>query len=113
MASRLAAALLGCLTTAAFAQGQPGPPGTQDPRVAAILAQCKTPPVPFGMPPRPPGAQAPAAPRAPAVSKAIPEVIAADQTWKTLWSGTGNNSDGILATEEGDVLFAKNDDSEV
>jgi gluconolactonase len=42
----------------------------------------------------------------------IPGVIAAGQQWKTVWTGRGNNADGILA--DGDALLAaQNTDSKV
>jgi gluconolactonase len=44
---------------------------------------------------------------------AIPGVIAAGQTWKTVWTGTGNNADGPVATPDGGMMFAQNSDSKV
>ncbi len=44
---------------------------------------------------------------------AIPGVIAAGQQWKTVWTGTGNNADGIIATNDGGILAAQNTDSKV
>lgn len=44
---------------------------------------------------------------------AIPGVIAAGQRWKSIWTGTGNNADGIIATEDGGILAAQNTDSSV
>jgi gluconolactonase len=44
---------------------------------------------------------------------AIPGVIAAGQTWKTVWTGTGNNADGPVATPDGGMLFAQNSNSKV
>jgi gluconolactonase len=44
---------------------------------------------------------------------AIPGVIAAGQTWKSVWKGTGNNADGIIATSDGGILAAQNTDSKV
>jgi gluconolactonase len=40
-------------------------------------------------------------------------VIAAGAAWKTVWTGTGNNADGPIATADGGVLFAQNSDSKV
>ncbi|HEX5047297.1 MAG TPA: SMP-30/gluconolactonase/LRE family protein [Gammaproteobacteria bacterium] len=88
----------------------------QDPGLAAVIAKCKTPPTPFriggganaaannGPPPEPP---------APPPSKAIPGVIASGQTWKIVWSWEGNNADGPIANEDGTILFANNDASNV
>src|SRR5262245_26286221 len=44
--------------------------------------------------------------------KAIPGVIAAGQKWKSIWTGTGNNADGIIATKSGGILDAQNTDSD-
>ena len=44
---------------------------------------------------------------------AIPGVIAAGQAWKTVWTGTGNNADGPVATSDGGMLFAQNSNSKV
>jgi gluconolactonase len=40
-------------------------------------------------------------------------VIAAGQRWKTVWTGTGNNADGIIATSDGGILAAQNTNSAV
>jgi sugar lactone lactonase YvrE len=44
---------------------------------------------------------------------AIPGVIAAGQRWKILWEDTGNNADGIVAMDDGSLLLAQNDKSDV
>src|SRR5581483_8432231 len=44
---------------------------------------------------------------------AIPGVIAAGQQWKSVWTGTGNNADGIIATKDGGILAAQNTNSQV
>jgi gluconolactonase len=88
----------------------------QDPALPAVLAECENPPQPFSLgggepadaPPPPP----PPAPP-PAVSSAIPNVIAAGQTWEVVWSWDGNNADGPIAGEDGTLLFANNDASNV
>jgi gluconolactonase len=43
----------------------------------------------------------------------IPGVIAAGQRWKSVWTGTGNNADGIIATPDGGILAAQNTNSAV
>ncbi len=43
----------------------------------------------------------------------IPAVIAAGQQWKFLWQEAGNNGDGIVGTDDGGLLIAQNDNSEV
>ncbi len=42
----------------------------------------------------------------------IPGVIAAGQEWKVVWTGRGNNADGIIATNDG-IMAAQNTDSKV
>jgi len=43
----------------------------------------------------------------------IAGVVAAGQQWKEVWQVDGNNADGIIATKEGGLLIAQNDNSEV
>jgi gluconolactonase len=94
----------------------------QDPGIAAVQAKCKAPPAPFALggnrsgsaaaaPPPPPNP--PPEPPAPPPSTAIPGVIAAGQTWKVVWHWEGNNADGLIADQDGTVLFANNDASNV
>ena len=93
---------------------------TADPGYAALIAQCKTPPPARGArggggagaraggpPPAPPQL-----PREYTVT-AIPGVIAAGQQWKFLWQEAGNNGDGIVGTDDGGLLLAQNDNSQV
>ena len=40
-------------------------------------------------------------------------MLAAGQSWKVVWSWEGNNVDGPIAGENGSVLFANNDASNV
>jgi sugar lactone lactonase YvrE len=107
---------------ASLAWGQPPPnPGAslqaaQDPGEAAVLARCKNPPPPRG--PRAGGAGArpaggpAAAPKDYSVT-AIPGVIAAGQRWTMLWQQDGNVADGIVGTDDGGLLIAQNDRSDV
>jgi sugar lactone lactonase YvrE len=88
----------------------------QNPGLKGILAKCKNPPQPFSIP----GGQSPAntnssppEPPAPPASAEIPGVIAAGQTWKVVWAWEGNNADGIIAGDDGTMLFANNDASNV
>jgi sugar lactone lactonase YvrE len=105
---------------AAWAQSPPSsfPPGnglqtTQDPGYAALIATCKTPPPPRNAPPANPQAAPPAPPPFPAVmpppSPAIPGVLAAGQSWKSVWQWDGNNIDGPIPTPANTVLAAGND----
>ncbi len=43
----------------------------------------------------------------------IPGVVAAGQQWKEIWVVDGNNADGIIATNDGGLLIAQNDKSDV
>jgi gluconolactonase len=43
----------------------------------------------------------------------IPGVVAAGQQWKEIWAVDGNNADGIIATNDGGLLIAQNDKSDV
>ena len=87
----------------------------QNPGLKDVLAKCKTPPPPFGIPVQPASPATTAAPPEPTLpaSTAIPGVIAAGQTWKSVWSWEGNNADGIIAGDKGTVLFANNDANNV
>ena len=129
MKSRVAlAVLLACAAATAAAQspssGHPRGSGLQawqNPGLPAVLAKCKTPPplnserlkqvaaanadpANAGAPPE--WAPVPASP-------AIPGVIAAGQNWKVVWSWEGNNTDGPIAGDNGTLLFANNDASNV
>jgi gluconolactonase len=43
----------------------------------------------------------------------IPGVVAAGQQWKEIWVVDGNNADGIVDTNDGGLLIAQNDKSDV
>jgi gluconolactonase len=129
MTSRIVlAGLLACVAAAAAAQspssGHPRGSGLQawqNPGLPAVLAKCKTPPplnserlkqvAAANADPANAGAPPEWAP-VPA-STAIPGVIAAGQNWKTVWSWEGNNTDGPIAGDNGTLLFANNDASNV
>ncbi len=86
----------------------------QDPGHAALVAKCSKPPKPFSIGGRASAADAaPPPPPALPTSTAIPGVIAAGQTWKVVWSWEGNNVDGIIAADDGTMLWANNDASNV
>jgi len=125
MTSRIAIALTwACAAAAALSAQGPSPSSAfprgnsqqswQNPGEPAVLATCKTKPAPFGIsistapqpatpPPDPPVA----------ATTAIPGVIAAGQSWKTVWDWQGNNADGPIAGDGGTILFANNDASNV
>src|SRR5688572_4285115 len=102
----------------------------QDPRYADVIAKCKTPPARGGGPatagpagggaaPAAGGAGRGAAPAAPPAAAAdytvaaIPGVIAAGQRWTSIYQTTGNNADGPIATPDGGLLIAQNDNGMV
>src|SRR2546428_5558955 len=113
--------LLGCAVAAVSAQSPSSsfPRGNslqnwQNPGLKAVLAKCQKPPQPFSIPGAGQSANA-SAPPPPALPRptAIAGVIAAGQTWKVVWSWEGNNLDGPIAGDDGTVLFANNDASNV
>lgn len=89
----------------------------QHPGLSDVLAECRTAPAPFsiggGQPADTDAAAEPPEPAAPPASTAIPGVIAAGQTWEVVWSWEGNNADGIIPADDGTLLFANNDASNV
>src|SRR5690606_5919254 len=117
-------ALLGCAAVTAGAQSPssvfPGGDSLQawqDPRYPGLVAECENEPDAFslgggGGGDRATGTAPPPPPALP-TSAEIPGVIAGGQTWKVVWSWVGNNADGIIAGEDGTMLFANNDASNV
>jgi gluconolactonase len=118
------AVLLGCAAATVLSAQGPSPSsafprGTsqqswQNPGEPAVLAKCKTKPAPFGI--QISTAPQPATPPpdpAVAPSPAIASVIAGGQTWKTVWDWQGNNADGPIAGDNGTLIFANNDASNV
>src|SRR5215468_2905512 len=120
---------------AATPQQGPGVQAPQDARYADAIAKCKVPPPQRGGGRGGDGRGAAAA-AAPAAGRggdarggnnaaagppqkveykveAIPGVIAAGQQWKSVWTGTGNNADGIIATKDGGILAAQNTNSQI
>jgi gluconolactonase len=99
--------------SSAFARGT-SQQAWQNPGLAAVLAKCKTKPAPFGIAistaPQP--STPPPDPPVPPTT-AIPNVIAAGQTWTTVWDWQGNNADGPIAGDQGTLLFANNDANNV
>src|SRR5215471_21173409 len=109
-----AVAILG--QTPAAPQTGPGVQALQDAKYPDFIAsKCKTPPPQRGGGGGRGAGGAPAGPpehRAYEV-KEIPGVIAGGQKWKSIWTGTGNNADGIIATKDGGILAAQNTNSSV
>jgi sugar lactone lactonase YvrE len=112
---RLVLSALGAVAVvgAVHAQSDTGP-GVQSPRDSKyaefVAKNCKNPPAAANFPTRPP---APKPEHREYKVAAIPGVIAAGQTWKTVWTGTGNNADGPIATADGGMLFAQNTNSRI
>src|SRR5262249_15157878 len=89
----------------------------QDARYPDLVKTCKAPPPGRGGGGAkgkggPGAAKGAAGPREDSV-KEIPGVIAAGQKWKESWQVGGNNADGIIATKDGGLLIAQNDNSNV
>ena len=87
----------------------------QNANYKTTLAKCKNPPQPFAIPSAGNAAAAAAAPPEPVLppTTSIPGVLEAGQSWKVVWSWQGNNVDGPIAGENGTLLFANNDASNV
>ena len=90
----------------------------QDPGLPAVLAKCKSPPKKFAIgagdaASTQASAAAPPEPPVPAASTPIPGVIAGDQHWKVVWQWEGNNVDGPISDQNGTLLVANNDASNV
>jgi gluconolactonase len=117
-----AIAILG--QTPAAPQTGPGVQALQDAKFPEfVAAKCKTPPPQRGGGAGRGAGSGSAAGRGSAAAgppehrtyevKAIPGVIAAGQQWKTIWTGTGNNADGIVATKDGAIMAAQNTNSSI
>jgi gluconolactonase len=110
-----------CQAPAGAPRTGPGVQAPQDAKYADLIKTCKVPP------PSAPGrggakggpgkgqGKGPGAPAAagPKEVTAIPGVIAAGAQWKDVWQVEGNNADGIVATKDGGILLAQNDNSNV
>jgi sugar lactone lactonase YvrE len=112
--------LVGCAVAIVSAQGPSSSfargssqQSWQNPGLKSVLSKCKTAPKPFGIPIAQNAKPSPPEPPAPSASTEIPGVIAAGQTWKVVWQWEGNNADGLIAGDNGTMLFANNDASNV
>ena len=92
--------------SSAFDRGH-GQQTWQNPGYAQLAAKCMTPPKPTGIP----ISKATQPPQLvfPPPSAAIPGVIAAGQSWTTVWAWEGNNVDGPIAAKHGTIVVANND----
>jgi sugar lactone lactonase YvrE len=100
---------------AAPLQQGPGVQAPNDARYADwVTMKCKMPPTiapPRGAPAG--GARAPEAPQKAAYTVTeIPGIIAAGAQWTTVWTGRGNNADGIISVKGG-IYAAQNTDSKI
>ena len=117
-----------CAGVAALAQSPPSAlargnslQAWQHPDYTSLVAKCRTPlPPPTARAEQvakakadPANAGPPPEPAAVPPSPAIPGVVAAGQTWKTVWAWEGNNADGPIAGDNGTMLLANNDASNV
>jgi gluconolactonase len=89
----------------------------QDARYADLIKTCKVPPQAAGRGGQGKQGKGPGSAAAPGSRdykvNEIPGVIAAGQMWKEVWQVDGNNADGIIATKDGGLLIAQNDNSAV
>lgn len=87
----------------------------QHPDYQATLARCSEPPAPFRIGGGAAPANAGAEPPAPAlpVADAIDGVIQRGEQWRVVWAWEGNNADGPIAGENGTLLLANQDASNV
>ena len=115
-------ALVSLGAVALLGQGQPRDPvrtpgvqSGQDPNRAVFLAaNCKNPPpaAAAGRGGRGGGAAATQPTQEYTIGE-IPGVVAGGLRWNLLWEETGNNADGIVALDDGRLLIARNDKSDV
>ena len=89
----------------------------QHPDYEAMRTSCATPPPAFRIG-GPAGAAAPASnaePPAPdmPVATAIPGIVEAGTEWRVVWAWQGNNADGPIAGDNGTLIFANQDASNV
>ncbi len=87
----------------------------QDPRVQDVLAECANPAQPMAIPftRSDPTATDIQALDLNVVEEGINGIVAAGAEWELVWAWNGNNADGPIATEDGGLLFANNDASNV
>ena len=109
-----AMAALGQIPSPAGLKTGPGVQAANDSKEPDVLKTCKVPPPDrgAGFPRGPAPAAAAPGPKEYAVTE-IPGVVAAGQKWKEIWEVDGNNADGIIATKDGGILMAQNDNSNV
>ena len=107
-------AALGQIPSPAGLKTGPGVQAANDAKEPDVLKTCKVPPPArgAGFPRRGPAPAAAPGPKEYTVTE-IPGVIASGQKWIEIWKVDGNNADGIIATKDGGILIAQNDNSDV
>ncbi len=119
MKSAVLLAVAGLIGTAALAQTPmrtegPGLKASEDAREPAVLATCQR-----NHPPPPPDfaairkQMAASTYEPPTEVVDIPAVIKAGAKWRTIWTESGNNADGIVGLRDGSVLVAQQDNSDI
>ncbi len=99
--------------TAAVAPAQgPGVQSARDAREPQVLTTCKHLAAPSAFK-APPGFKPPSGEAHDYSVDSIQGVIAAGTRWRTVWSVDGNNADGIIATPDGGLMIAQNNNSAV
>ena len=79
----------------------------QNPGYAQLVAKCRTPPAAFGI--KVSTQTEPPKLDFPPPSAGIAGVVAAGQSWKTVWAWEGNNVDGPIADAGGTIMVGDND----
>lgn len=87
----------------------------QDPRIQEVLAQCEDPATPMAIPftPSDPNDTTVQPLDLNTVEEGIAGIVAPGSEWELVWAWNGNNADGPIATDDGGLLFANNDASNV
>jgi gluconolactonase len=107
----MSSASLSMAQSVAQVQG-PGVQSARDAREPQVLATCQH-ATALSAVKAPPGFKPPSGEAHEYSITAIDGVIAAGARWKTVWSVDGNNADGIVATADGGLLVAQNNNSAV
>src|ERR1700750_1803975 len=112
----MAALILLAIADVSAASEGPGIQASADAREAQVLqTECKAvkapPPLDVAALARRVGGN-PAEATKPYRVSAIPGIVEDGAKWKVLWSVLGDDADGIVATTDGGILIARNDDSD-
>tara|TARA_R110002110_G_scaffold220985_1_gene435042 strand:+ start:11900 stop:12973 length:1074 start_codon:yes stop_codon:yes gene_type:complete len=87
----------------------------QDPGLSEVLEECSNPadPIAFPFTRSDPAHTQIQAIELPPVNEGIDGIVADNSAWEMVWAWNGNNTDGPIATEDGGLMFANNDASNV